>query len=450
MTSAVKALRAAQAGETMALVHTGTRGRGYVAAQWSRFMVRSALAAVLGGSLVGAVAAPAWSVPQSVTMSDPVDARPVISGSPDPDVSALSVTQDGSTVSVTLNFHGPALASPSSHIYSTLFRLGVGTAKRLTPSDPNSSSICSTAANLNVSFASGSPSGTFTVSGAAGSLPFTSGPTFNADRTQLTWSMTHSSLATPMDCVEAGPLIGYEYSYASNPDSYYNANCSCWLDPFDLDRFAGDDHGLGSDIWFPGKTPPPSLNSGFSGIGPFAAGTPINFSVYAYGVAGSSRTAVVKWFQGGTLAQSNTGLVVAGGANVTFSYTPPAAGTYRVELSHDGGLAVTKTFNVGPGPYQPPPPPPTAPAAAPFRMKAPKAVSSDRNVVVRWKAANNNGSAITRYIVDISKGKSKSAGSSARRAVFKNLAPGRYRVRVAAKNAIGRSPFSAWTVVRVR
>lgn len=419
-------------------------------------MVRAAVAVVLGGSIVGAGAAPAWSAPQSVTLSDPVDARPVISGSPDPDVSALSVTQDGSTVSVTLTFHGPALASPSSHIYTTAFRLGVGTAKRLYPSDPNSPSLCSTAANLNVSFASGSPSGTFTVSGAAGSLPFTSGPSFNADRTQLTWSMTHTSLATPMDCVAAGPLVGYEYSYASNPDSYYNANCSCWLDPFDLDRFAGDDYGIGSDIWFPGKTPPPSLRSTFTDYGYFVAGKPVDFKVWAYGVPGSSRTAVVKWFQGATLVQTNTGQVVAGTTNgagavdAAFSYTPPAAGSYRVELSHDGGLALTKTFNVGPGPYQPPPPAPTAPAAAPNRMKTPKAAASDGNVVVRWKAPNNNGSAITRYIVDVSKGKSKSTRSSVRKVVFKDLTPGRYRFRVAAKNAIGRSSFSAWTVVRVR
>lgn len=435
----------------MTRVYVGKSERGYSASRWTRPIVRTVLAALLGGSLVGTVAVPAWSAPQSVTVSDPADARPVISGSPDPDVSALSVTQDGSTVSVMLTFHGPALASYSSHIYSALFRLRVGTAERLTPSDPNSSSICSTAANLDVSFAAGSPSGTFTVSGAAGSLPFTSGPTFNSDRTQLTWSMSHSSLAPAMDCVEAGPLIGYEYSSVSNPDSYYNANCRCWLDPFDLDRFAGDEYGLGADVWFPGKTPPPSLESTFIDIGYFVAGEPVDFEVYAYGVPGSRRTAVVKWFQGTTLVQTNTGPVVAGGRNgagavdAAFSYTPPRAGTYRVQLSHDGGLALTTTFGVQADPNQPSPT-----ASVPGRMKAPRVVARGRDVTVRWRTANGNGHRVTRYVIDISKGKTKTARANSRRVVFKGLTPGRYRVRVAARNSEGRSRFSRWAVIQVQ
>jgi hypothetical protein len=134
-----------------------------------------------------------------------------------------------------------------------------------------------------VGFTTGAPYGSFRVMGATGSLPFTTGPSFNADRTQLTWSMTHSSLANAMDCVDAGPLNGDEYASASNPDSRYNANCQCWLDSFPMDRFEGDDHGNGTVAWFPGKVPPPSLRSVFSDYGYFMEGKPVDFWVYASG-----------------------------------------------------------------------------------------------------------------------------------------------------------------------
>ena len=39
---------------------------------------------------------------------------------------------------------------------------------------------------------------------------------------------------------------------------------------------------------------------------------------------------------------------------------------------------------------------------------------------------------------------------SARKTVFKRLKPGRYKFRIAATNAIGTSPYSAWVKVRIR
>ena len=66
------------------------------------------------------------------------------------------------------------------------------------------------------------------------------------------------------------------------------------------------------------------------------------------------------------------------------------------------------------------------------------------------KGRPNTPSPITRYLVDISKGKDKTARASARKAVFKRLTPGRYRIRIAARNAIGTSPYSTWVRLRVR
>lgn len=89
-------------------------------------------------------------------------------------------------------------------------------------------------------------------------------------------------------------------------------------------------------------------------------------------------------------------------------------------------------------------------ATAPDRMAAPKVSVRDRKATVTWKAAADNGSPVTRYLVDLSKGKDVAAGGTARKAVLKRLKPGRYEVRVAARNEVGRSPWSATVTFRVR
>jgi hypothetical protein len=57
---------------------------------------------------------------------------------------------------------------------------------------------------------------------------------------------------------------------------------------------------------------------------------------------------------------------------------------------------------------------------------------------------------VSTYTIDISKGRDKSVPGSARKVVFKRLKPGLYKFRVAATNAVGTSPFSARTRVRIR
>ena len=96
------------------------------------------------------------------------------------------------------------------------------------------------------------------------------------------------------------------------------------------------------------------------------------------------------------------------------------------------------------------PTPAPVPATAPSRMKSPRLAVRGRKAIVRWTAASANGSAVSTYAVDISRGKDKTVRGSARRTVFRRLEPGRYKFRIAATNAIGTSPYSAWTKVRVR
>ena len=83
-------------------------------------------------------------------------------------------------------------------------------------------------------------------------------------------------------------------------------------------------------------------------------------------------------------------------------------------------------------------------------MKAPEIVAKRMKAVVKWTAASANGSAVLKYLVDISRGKDKTLTGSARKAVFRRLEPGRYKFRIAAVNEIGRSAYSDWTRIRLR
>ncbi|MDP3890365.1 fibronectin type III domain-containing protein, partial [Nocardioides sp.] len=90
------------------------------------------------------------------------------------------------------------------------------------------------------------------------------------------------------------------------------------------------------------------------------------------------------------------------------------------------------------------------PAGVPKRMRSPNVAVRGSRAIVKWPAANPNGSSITRYKVDISTGKDKALPASARKTVFENLKPGSYKVRITARNAIGTGPYSTWTRFRIR
>jgi hypothetical protein len=88
--------------------------------------------------------------------------------------------------------------------------------------------------------------------------------------------------------------------------------------------------------------------------------------------------------------------------------------------------------------------------ASAFARCRPKATAVGRNAIVKWQAAAFNGSPSTRYLIDISKDKDKAAKAAARKVVFNRLKPGKYRIRIAARNAIGTSPYSTWVKIRIR
>ena len=155
----------------------------------------------------------------------------------------------------------------------------------------------------------------------------------------------------------------------------------------------------------------------------------------------------------------------ANGSGTTKIWTPWDVGLGFVRSSWQPCTSTTSTCVPVPAPATPPPtdtsttppttppvtaPPATLPETAPSRMNAPRVVVKGHKAIVRWTAASANGSTVSRYTIDISKGRDKTAAGSARKVVFKRLKPGRYTFRVAATNTIGTSPFSARARIRVR
>lgn len=146
---------------------------------------------------------------------------------------------------------------------------------------------------------------------------------------------------------------------------------------------------------------------------------------------------------------SVTTAAITGLANkITWSITVTATSALGTS-AESGVITVVPTALAVPAP--PPTTTPTpVPAAAPARMAAPQVTVRKRRVVARWSAASSPGSLVTKYVLDISKGRDRSATGGARKLSFGKLPRGTYKIRIAAVNAAGRSPYSAWTTVRVR
>lgn len=89
------------------------------------------------------------------------------------------------------------------------------------------------------------------------------------------------------------------------------------------------------------------------------------------------------------------------------------------------------------------------PVGAPGRVAKPTALVKGRKVVLRWKPAESNGSAITRYRVTGAKPFARVVGSKTK-LVYKGVKPGTYRVRVAARNDVGWGAPSKTLKVRVK
>ena len=72
-----------------------------------------------------------------------------------------------------------------------------------------------------------------------------------------------------------------------------------------------------------------------------------------------------------------------------------------------------------------------------------------RKAVIKWAAPGDGGSPLTGYRVTVN-GKTRTTGPSVHKLVLKKLRPGRYKVKVAAINAVGVGPASDITKFRIR
>lgn len=150
------------------------------------------------------------------------------------------------------------------------------------------------------------------------------------------------------------------------------------------------------------------------------------------------------------------GSPIAGATDAQFSLGSTLAGqtiSVKVTATRTGFVPVTAhsaSMTVTPSPVPPIPPAPPVTATVPSKMNAPQVSVRGRKAIVRWRAAASNGSRVTRYVIDISRGKDKTVRARARKTAFRGLKPGKYRIRIAARNAFGLSPYSTRVKIRIR
>ena len=123
-------------------------------------------------------------------------------------------------------------------------------------------------------------------------------------------------------------------------------------------------------------------------------GKPVEFRVWAFGQPGSTRTAIVSWFQGATLVKQDSGAVTPG-TDVTFSFIPSAPGSYSVSLSHDGGAVLERDFTVTADPNKPVPVPAPSETPEPPRLVSVSAKTTGKahraRHVVKYRACAPSG-----------------------------------------------------------
>ena len=90
------------------------------------------------------------------------------------------------------------------------------------------------------------------------------------------------------------------------------------------------------------------------------------------------------------------------------------------------------------------------PAGKPGTVAKPTAKVNGRTLTLTWSAAQTNGAAISAYIVTGAKPATEVVSGATRKVVFKKMKPGVYKLRVTAKNAVGRGNASPAASARVR
>ncbi len=197
---------------------------------------------------------------RTLTVQDPPDGIPTVSGVPDnPDIKQVDVRYDtGGSLTLTLTFYHALDAIDRSRNYKFVgnFDLGEGYPDSLSPGN------CRAGGQTADIYAQHNVIGTFydqaEVSGYSGYLTFTN--TLSADKKTITLTASSPVLAgRNYRCLEY-TLHARTYSSITNLNSDYDASCDCWYVRTGLDTIAGT-VSWGSisatGVWFPGFQPPP-------------------------------------------------------------------------------------------------------------------------------------------------------------------------------------------------
>jgi hypothetical protein len=114
--------------------------------------------------------------------------------------------------------------------------------------------------------------------------------------------------------------------------------------------------------------------------------------------------------------------------------------TYRVSVTATNALGTgTPSATVS-----------AVPAGRPGIVTKPTVKVSGRTITITWKAPATNGARISAYVLTGGKPATKVVGGSIRKYVYRDMRPGTYRLRVAARNAAGTGPASTAVAARVR
>lgn len=215
---------------------------------------------VLVAVLAGAMPQISSAAPRSLSIPDPTDGTPTVSGQPgDPDVSRLAATYDPEvgTLSITVDFYQPlsAIGGTDSYAWWSSFTVGAPD----DPKNPNTGCNPLAAGGLSGQQHVLSPYQTFfdqaTVTGYAGRLPFSR----TSSDTSITITASSSVIANrDYRCITYA-LNARSRRPASDINSRYDEYCDCWYISGQQDAVGVDDRLSPYEqprvLWFPGFKP---------------------------------------------------------------------------------------------------------------------------------------------------------------------------------------------------
>lgn len=226
--------------------------------------VERRLLAVAVFSLLGLLAGAAFASRadaevRSLSIADPVDAPPTVSGVPsNPDITQFSVNYDTSgSITITITFANALNALDLSEDYAEWGDFVVSTGDA-TPGE--SDALCDNGAPGSIQGQNQIASSVETFTNEATVVGFTGELPFNwsesPDGHQIVLNAASPAIANQNYTCAGYEVFARVHASAEDPASDYDASCDCWYDGATLD--SAPDDALGWGAWFDGFAPSPA------------------------------------------------------------------------------------------------------------------------------------------------------------------------------------------------